>query len=77
MLISLLLVFAYQSSLDDSNASLPDTIPVPQSVTEPKTFTATEVESVLKYFKTGRRPGRPTYLDDSRARTYCACNRSG
>ena len=20
-------------------------------------------------------PGRPTYLDDSRARTYCACSR--
>ena len=22
-------------------------------------------------------PGRPTSLDDSRARAYCACNRSG
>ena len=22
-------------------------------------------------------PGRPTYLDDSRARAYCACSRCG
>ena len=22
-------------------------------------------------------PGRPTYLDESRARTYCACSRCG
>ena len=49
--------FANQSSLDDSNASLPDITPVPQSVIEPNTFTPTEVESVLKSLKTGKAAG--------------------
>ena len=49
--------FANQSSLDDSNASLPDITPVPQSVIEPFTFTPTEVESVLKSLKTGKAAG--------------------
>ena len=43
--------------LDDSNASLPDTIPVPQAVIEPITFTPSEVESVLKSLKTGKAAG--------------------
>ena len=44
--------FADLSLWDDSNASLPDTIPVPQAVIEPITFTTTEGESVLNSLKT-------------------------
>ena len=46
--------------LDDSNASLPETIPVPQAVIEPITFTPSEVESVLKSLKTGKAAGPDT-----------------
>ncbi|MEW8548321.1 MAG: endonuclease/exonuclease/phosphatase family protein, partial [Candidatus Thiodiazotropha sp.] len=49
--------FANQSVLDDSNASLPDTTPAPQSVIEPITLTPIEVESVLKSLKTGKAAG--------------------
>ena len=49
--------FADQSLLDDSNASLPGTIPVPQAVIGPVTFTPSEVEAVLKSLKTGKAAG--------------------